>query len=350
MGLAMNSREEGGEALFTHPASVGVKADRHPAHSLWVRLAAQTRQQDPFCCTPHWQLPFHDAFSPNRRLLIRSSSDSLIAFAEKIFSPANVYLTPIEPKWFFGNPLLGRYAIDLLSDTICDVEAHYPLGFPKIVVSGLAPCGAVLRQLQKRLDSRFVFQRHSFDVQCAASLAGGLDGFLSRRSANHRRKLKKETVRAQRQGVCFERRLPATDEEADQVYARMIAVELRSWKGIHDCGMIGGAVEDFYRLMLRMLARSKDARVIFARHEGRDIGFIFGGMAANIYRGQQFSFDNEWAAYSIGNLMQLEQIAWLCEEGASRYDMGPLLGYRMGYKEHWTEKRYRIESWVLKKR
>jgi CelD/BcsL family acetyltransferase involved in cellulose biosynthesis len=86
---------------------------------------------------------------------------------------------------------------------------------------------------------------------------------------------------------------------------------------------------------------------MFATHEGRDIGYIFGGMAGEIYRGQQFSFDDTWRDMSIGNLLQYEQLAWLCEEGAHRYDMGPLTGPFMEYKEHWTEIRLPIEAWIL---
>ena len=82
------------------------------------------------------------------------------------------------------------------------------------------------------------------------------------------------------------------------------------------------------------------ARVIIARHSERDIGFIFGGVTNGIYRGQQFSFADAWRKASIGNLLQLEQIRWLCEEGATRYDMGPM----MDYKRHWTEQRFRIEA------
>ncbi len=69
-----------------------------------------------------------------------------------------------------------------------------------------------------------------------------------------------------------------------------------------------------------------EGRVVFATHEGRDIGFIFGGRLGEIYRGQQFSLDDAGRGMSIGNVLQYEQIAWLCEEGAHRYDRGPLIG------------------------
>jgi CelD/BcsL family acetyltransferase involved in cellulose biosynthesis len=89
---------------------------------------------------------------------------------------------------------------------------------------------------------------------------------------------------------------------------------------------------------------------MFAVHDGKDIGFIFGGKAGSVYRGQQFSYDDNWRDASIGNVLQFSQLEWLCEEGASRYDMGPLCGSGMEYKQHWTEKRFWIETWSMTKR
>jgi hypothetical protein len=93
-------------------------------------------------------------------------------------------------------------------------------------------------------------------------------------------------------------------------------------------------IVDFYHLMLRELSETTDARVSMACFEGRDNGFIFGGMLVRIYRGQQFSFVDDWAAGSVGNALQAEQIKWLCEEGANRCDLGLLQGPAMEYKQH----------------
>ena len=84
---------------------------------------------------------------------------------------------------------------------------------------------------------------------------------------------------------------------------------------------------------------------MFAKHDAIDIGFIFGGLcgakaAGNVYRGQQFSFADNWRKASLGNVLQLEQLRWLCEEQVARYDMGPL----MDYKHHWTETEARIDA------
>ena len=107
-----------------------------------------------------------------------------------------------------------------------------------------------------------------------------------------------------------------------------------------------GAREFYACLTVRMAAQQR-ARIIFARHEGKDIGFIFGGMAGRIYRGQQFSFADSWRDYSIGNLLQREKLLWLCEDGAVRYDMGPIDDDAMRYKHHWTEQKRVHESWAI---
>ena len=319
-------------------------------NSNWNRAALNSRQADPFCCLPVWQLSFHEAYSPYRRLLIRESTNNVIAFAEKVFSPKSIYLTPIEPHWFFGSPLLGKHVVELFSDALVDIEKAYVSTYPKIVISGIRPNGSLFQNLTRKLGSRYEFIRLNSGIQCSASLADGLDGFLSRRSGNFRRKLKKLSNKTLGAGITFEHHMPGSDDEADDIYARMLSVELSSWKGTGQCGMAEPGPKKFYEVMIKRLAAWKDARVIFARHEGNDIGFIFGGMAGPTYRGQQFSFDEQWRSASIGNILQMKQIEWLCEENAKRYDMGPLLGRGMAYKSHWTDKNHKIETWVLEKK
>ena len=316
--------------------------------SSWNRAANSTLQGDPFCCGTEWQLSYHQAFAPDRSLYLRETSDSLVALARAPQKIRPNLFTPVEAHWFFGCPLLGSAAVDLLDQAIQELAQRIPSTELKasFLISGIRPRGLLYRQLRQRFQQRFEFHKLIAETQCAASLSGGLDGFLSRRSSNHRRNLKKQSQRASRKGVYFERYNPRNPAQVDSIYNRMITVEKASWKGLDECGMAEQPARHYYHLMLRRLAVSGSARIIMARHGDSDIGFIFGGIAASIYRGQQFSFADDWKKSSIGNLLQLEQISWLCEEGISRYDMGPV----MGYKPHWTEKRLHIETWFLKPR
>lgn len=284
--------------------------------------------------------------SPANEVFIHEGGDSLLAFALRDFRGQDRILAPLETTWMFGSPLLGPHGVELLADTYADIFSQDGAEqvINGLIVSAIPDAGhqrsQLIRQILNRSDAWVIAE----DELCSASLDGGLDGFLSRRSASFRRGLGKQSRKAARVAVTFERCAPLTDVDASAVYQRMIDVELRSWKGIGECGMAEPEVRSFYGCLVRRLALTGNARIIFARHEGRDIGYIYGGLAGDCYRGQQFSFDNEWRAYSIGNLMQQEKIRWLCDSGIARYDMGPM----MGYKADWTELRTSVESWLIK--
>jgi len=314
--------------------------------SNWNLAASQSPQVDPFCCRTEWQLSFHEAMGPDRQLLVREAPGSLVAFAEQKRPDGAVVFTPVESHWLFGCPLLGPDAIALLEQLAGEHEPQAGMPAPLFVISGLIPRGELFQKMYRRLAPRFDFFEHRDDVLCSASLAGGLDGFLSRRSAKHRRGLAKQARRATREGVTFERHAPTDTADAAAVYARMLAVEESSWKGIGECGMSTGLSRSYYDCMMRRLSASGRGRVIFARHAERDIGYIFGSRAGEHYRGQQFSYADDWKAYSIGNLLQVEQIKWLCEEQVLSYDMGPM----MDYKRHWTEQRLPIKTVIMRSR
>lgn len=320
-----------------------------PLLQRWTRTALSTRQVDPFCCTPPWQLSFHHAFAPERALLIRESSGNLLLFAEKVLAPDNILLTPIEQNWLFGCPLLGKQAVELLADTLVEIQHHYSPYFPRIVISGIRPGGVLAKRLIHTFSRDFrLFQLiDTTSTQCSASLANGVDGYLSRRSARQRKKLRSVERAATDCGIWFERASPTTPEAAAETFSRILAVEQTSWKGIELCGMDQEPAASFYNTMTTRLAATTQAYTIFAKHESEDIGYIFGGLAGKIYRGQQFSYSEQWRDHSIGNLLQLEKIRWLSEQGCKRYDMGPISGPKMDYKRHWTEQRGHLESWIL---
>ena len=316
-------------------------------YDTWRSAALNDDLVDPFSCTPAWQLAFHDAFGPQRRVLFAEADSSVIAFAEGLVTPEDIYITPLEPSWFFGCPLLGRSAPQLFAEAMHFFAATYAPRFPKVIVGGMGPGLGYMQHMLNKTRMKLQAGLVKAGVQGMASLAGGLDGYLSRRSANLRRNLKRSVKKARQEGIYFERVLPASADEAKAAFARMIAVERTSWKGRDHCGMAEPGICDFYAYLLERLAPEKGGRVIFARREDRDVGFIFGGLAGDIYRGQQFSYAHDFHELSLGNLMQIEKIRWLSEEGVQRYDMGPVDGPKMQYKSHWTEKAVPIRTWLI---
>lgn len=321
-----------------------------PLMETWRTLALCTGQADPVCCAPDWNLAFYKSFQEGSKVFYSWLEDNLVILVENIDTDGRFYLVPLENSWMFSNPLLGFYSPDLLGIILSEIEAEYPETNPIIVLGGVQTESFGAARLYNLYSRQYGFFRAGSQAQCCASLSGGLDGWLGRRSANHRAKLRKASRRAANRGVEFERVRPDNAAEANTVFDRMIEVELKSWKGIGHCGMAENASSVFYRELLSRISGHGGGFVIFARLEGRDIGYIFGSAASRYYRGQQFSYMQEFADLSIGNLLQFEKIKWLCQEGYERYDMGPVTGPRMEYKLHWTEQSCPMETWVLRKK
>ena len=313
----------------------------------WTDLAPQSGKPDPFSCTPAWQLAFHDAFAPSRRLLIEEEEGNLMAFAEMALPSGRIIFVPVESHWISGCPLLGAEAEELLVRFFRRILQSPGAVPPAFLISGMERGSTLLLRLYQKLGRFCRFLEQPLSLQRCASLEGGMDGYLSRRSANFRSKMKKARRKTLEQGVVFERHTPLSPEEADRLYSRMLAVEEQSWKGRDHCGMTETPSREFYHAMIRRLSLYGGARVMFATHEGRDIGFIFGGMAGPYYRGQQFSYAADWKAFSIGDLLQMEQILQLCDEGAVRYDMGMSDHPSMAYKSHWAEQEQVLQAVVL---
>lgn len=325
--------------------------------------AVDAGQYDPCCCAPAWQLAFHEAFLPSRSLVIAAEGGRAAAFAEASFEGGGPCLTPLEAHWFSGAPLLGPEQDVLFAAVLDAVVRAYRGHIPGFMLSGLPT--DVMQKIAKHFGRFFRFALYNTAEQRSASLEGGMDGWLSRRSGNFRSKMKKAGRKAAEQGVGFERHVPATLEEADALYARMLDVEERSWKGLIGSGIAESPSREFYHSMIRRLSegpQAGNARVIFATHEGEDIGFVFGSLSCGqpspdapdvpawngaVYRGQQFSYDQDWRVFSIGDLLQMQQIGWLCEENAARYDMGMSDDPRMAYKTHWAEDVRTQQIWLL---
>ena len=323
------------------PRAGRTRASFDRPNSAWDRACRTAEQGDPFSCRSEWFFSYHEAFKPHGKLHLRMDSGSGFALTEASLWGQIPVFAPLETMWLFGCPMVGDSAPELLRDFLTEhSQSHLDRS---VLLGGLLPGSDLLRDLGRTFARSHVSRQIKPQSLCSASLDGGLDGFLSRRSRSFRRNLRQATRRATDRGVTFERSNPQSAQEASKTYRRMIAVELASWKGIGRCGMAEGGSRQFYQAMLRRLARRGGGRVIFARHADQDIGFIFGGMTESVYRGQQFSFVDTWRSYSIGNLLQIEQIRWLEEEQIPRYDMGPL----MDYKHHWTEIEIPIESLLL---
>lgn len=318
-------------------AELSARADEFDA------LVAQSPEIDHFCSSSAWILSACETLMAERVPAIYAGRHGYLATMRAQHGELP-YLEPLELAWGLACPLIGPDVEALVDEVAEHLAGLYDWVF--CLVSGVLDGGAHQRALM-RPGRPWQVRRGAVTQRNVASLDGGVDGFLARRSANFRRSLSKSDKAARAAGIRFV--TPAAEELAGEgaaarLYERIMAVEVGSWKSISGVGISSGAMRDFYAAMLpRLLSRGR-ARIMFARHHEEDVGYILGGVFDGIYRGLQFSYRDDYTRYSIGSLCQLHQIEALCREGGVRaYD----LGTEMEYKARWAERQFATEIQIL---
>lgn len=298
---------------------------------------AQTLRIDPFCTSSNWILPSHHALmKPIRTLIFRCGdqrgSNFLLLCQSQISDWGKVW-TPFEASWALGSPAVGENTLPLwraFSDLLVRERGEWD----GVFLCGLPTIGSLWHQCLHGFDRQFKLYQNQTWLRCVASLEGGSEGYLARRTSKFRKNLRRALRRASDAGIEVVA-LPAPDSEAaaEALLDRALAIEKRSWKGVEANGILNAEMEAFYRSMFKLLVPRRMLRFSVARLAGEDIGYIFGAVMGRRYRGLQFSYDNQYREFSIGSLMQWHAIQSCCEEGVALYD----LGMDMDYKYQWSE-------------
>lgn len=282
-----------------------------------------TPEIDHFCSSTDWILPAKKAWAAGADTRILKGAHGWAALLRRVHANGVAVLAGFETMWGFACPFVGAHPDALVREVADALEQHE---WHILLASGLPLGSAILEHVAAAFAGHDV-RRGPVLRRWEASLEGGVDGYLARRSARLRSNLRRSARRAREQGVTFE---PETGDPA-QIYGRVLDVERRSWKGPVGTGLLLEEMTAFYRpLALRLGER---LRTLFARHEGVDVGYILGGVRHDTYRGFQFSFDARYGHLSLGGLMQVRQIEHLCAEGIATYD----LGIDLGYKHRWAD-------------
>jgi len=284
---------------------------------------ARDLEVDPFCTRSAWIVSYHRAFAPDRRVDVVRSGDSYVVLAEREIERLGIGSEPLESMWGFASPLVGPDAVTLLCER--------PMA--PLILLGIPMHGERMRALAHALTRTHDLRPFDVVPRFVASLDGGVDGFLSRRSESFRRNLRASMRRAASQGIVFERLAPESADQAKAFYARASDVESRSWKAESTAPVHSGPMYRFYAEMLPRLAEQRSLRALVARRDGQDLGYLYGGLIEGHFRGLQFSYDVRERQVGVGNCLQFEMIRWLSEQGALRYD----LGSRSAYKRSWSE-------------
>ena len=288
---------------------------------------------DRFCSSSFWILPAARHLSPHTLPRIFRANGSYVVLAR-----SSSWLHPLEATWGLCCPLVGQdpdAAVELFLGAL-EREGEWSAA----LATGLAESSPLWKKLGRALARRYGVERGPSTRRYVAHLEDGLDGFLARRPAGLRRNLERAHRRAGRSGLTFEVR-----DREDASFERLLAVERRSWKGRNGVGIDREPMRSFYRDMNRRLLDRGQRRLMFARLEGEDVAYIFGGLFGDTFRGLQFSFDSRFSSLSLGNLCQLEEVRRLVESGVRRYD----LGSEVRYKQKWGEEVVETASLIARR-
>jgi hypothetical protein len=297
------------------------------------RRVAETEGVDRFCSSTDWVLPAHAAFHAEHVPWVYQAGDGFVALAQGLSPTVGRYLAPLEAMWGLATPFVGADQATVTAAAIVELERRAD-EWDTLWLSGLNRQSVSFALLVRHFGRSYRLGLGPTTKRHSASLAGGFDGFMGRRSAKFRANLRRAQRAAAAAGITFEvgpRRGAA--EAAAALHARAMAVEARSWKGLSGQGVNQGSMLPFYGHMLpRVMARG-GLRCLFARRGGEDVAFLFGAVTGATFRGLQVSFDDRYRALSLGNVMQAAMIERLCEEGLGWYD----LGSDLPYKARWSE-------------
>ncbi len=311
----------------------------------WDRLAAHGASIgiDPWCSRPMWGLAVHRSFAADDDDIVQvAAEDGLGVFGRMVGEDETPALVPLDRVWGFGSPIVcapgtattvaGDVADQLVADPFWKVCA----------LSGMAADGELDRAVIDAFGRHVSLFAGETRSRCRASLDGGVDGYLARRSREHRRNIRQAERRSHERGVSF-----TIDDGRSPVLtiSRLHAVEHRSWKGLEGSGIESPEMASLYERLVEDLSAKGSLRCVFAQlpneHDDPvDIGFILGGVLGSTYRGLQISFAEEFRDIGIGNLLQWHEIQRMCAEHLHTYD----LGMDIEYKRKWAEELFETRT------
>jgi hypothetical protein len=322
-------------------------ADASKSDALMLQCAAfdswieSTPCIDAFCSSSTWGMPATSAFGPRDETEVWTFDEGAAAFARY-----GNFLRPLECIWLLGTPIVGPKPHVVLRELFRN-ERFLNRDWRILVLAGL-PLGTPEWHPFVELCQRLGRLDQLGDPRCRniASLDGGVDGWMSRRTGKFRTGLRHSEKVAREYGVSFQRRLITTAAEADRIFPLIEQVEQRSHKLIGGNSILNEPMRSFVSGVFHLSAARHSVRFIEAWADDQVVGYIFGTVYQDMYRGLQMSFDDIYRPLALGNLLQLNMIHWLTEDRVHQYDMGA----ELPYKERWAELKHETRTLLLRRR
>lgn len=310
---------------------------------------AKTPGIDHFCSSSAWVLPAHRHLMPEREPWSWRGEHGDLLLARGRHERGFVYVQALEAAWGFASCVVGEDLAHAAREAGGQL-AHRSDEWDIALITGLGANSVALRDLARALAPHTKLRLSEPTLRHHASLIGGFDAYLGRRSANFRASLKKAQKKAERVGITFEPWQAASEAAATSAYERILAIEAHSWKGLEGSGLISPPMREHYRELALRLGRRGNAGAsalwgVWARQGERDVGFIFAARFADTLRALQCSFDERQREVGLGNLLQAELIQAGCAAHLALYD----LGSEVPYKERFAEDRFETACLVAQR-
>lgn len=278
-----------------------------------------------FCSGSIWQAAAFRSLhggGDDSNFLIFEEQGTWLVFVEK---NEGIYFS-LESAWMFACPLIGDQdrAIAMLQ-TVSREILKRPTGF---VISGVLKNGSLHQKLRELQDRAIRFDEFPATDCMSIDLSKGFEAWLHRRSKKFQKMIRQIRLPDEFKVI------DARDENPDSLMSRILAVQRQTYKWREGADIFQSEEYiRFYRDILGQLHSRGDVRILFGQTNGKDIGYIFGGVSGTAYRGFQMSYAEDFREFGIGNHLQIANMKCLIEEGTVHYD----LGMHAAYKERWAD-------------
>ncbi|MDF1823521.1 MAG: GNAT family N-acetyltransferase [Verrucomicrobiales bacterium] len=281
-----------------------------------------------FCSSSLWQLAALNCLkAPGPRgehFIVEDEGDWLL-FAE---GEGNRIFYPFEAAWMFGSPLVGDplRGVDLLKKAALE----YLPGRVGFCFGGVPKGGILHDALQSRRGEFLRYEEFPATDCMMIDLGAGFEAWLEGRSRKFRK-----SIRQLKEDESIDI-IDAGGEDSQSLFDRILAIQKQTYKWEEGTDIfLGNDYRPFYRSLLHGLQSSNDLRLLFARRDGEDLAYIFGGVRGKAYRGFQMGYIESERKSGLGNRLQVANLKARAEEGVTVYD----LGMHAEYKERWADRR-----------
>lgn len=313
----------------------------------WEKLAAQACEPNPFC-EPWFVLPSLDAFGAEARIaLFAHRTDGTLTGLLPIERSADYYGYPVPhaASWlhdnaFCGAPVVARGAEQSFWRALLAELDHHPrfslfLHVPQLPTDGhMSDALTEVLTEQSRASYVALEQNRAMlasDLSSEEYLAGSM-------SAKKRKELRRQHKRLSEEGTLTFERCDNADSIAPWI-GDFLALEAEGWKG--DAGSAladADATRGFFTETLTGAAQAGKLERLTMRLDDRPIAMLANFVTAPGVHSFKTTFDETYARFSPGLLIQLENLALLDRGDIQWADSCAAEGHSM-IERLWREKR-----------